>query len=143
MTRTACRALVAALAALVAGPAVAADDKPVTPFNGKSLDGWKLKGKDESKSKWRVGKAALADKDPSQLAVTEAPGRDGELVNAGSGGVDIFTEQKFGDCTVEVEFMVPKGSNSGVYLMGEYEVQVFDSFGKEKIGMGDLGAIYS
>ena len=41
--------------------------------------------------------------------------------------------------------MVPKGSNSGIYLMGEYEVQVLDSFGKpdDKPGQGDLGAIYS
>ena len=34
--------------------------------------------------------------------------------------------------------MIPKGSNSGIYVMGEYEVQVFDSFGKEKLGMGDI-----
>jgi hypothetical protein len=38
--------------------------------------------------------------------------------------------------------MVPKGSNSGVYVMGEYEVQVFDSYGKQKIGAGDLGGLY-
>jgi len=56
--------------------------------------------------------------------------------------VDIYTEQKFGDCTIEVEFMVPKGSNSGVYVMGEYEVQILDSFGKKKVGPGDLGGLY-
>jgi hypothetical protein len=38
--------------------------------------------------------------------------------------------------------MVPKGSNSGVYVMGEYEVQVFDSYGKDKVGPGDLGGLY-
>src|SRR5204863_1947998 len=45
---------------------------------------------------------------------------------------------------IEVELMVPKGSNSGVYVMGEYEVQVLDSFGKpnEKMGQGDIGAVY-
>jgi Domain of Unknown Function (DUF1080) len=38
--------------------------------------------------------------------------------------------------------MIPKGSNSGIYLMGEYEVQVLDSYGKEKVGPGDMGGIY-
>ena len=38
--------------------------------------------------------------------------------------------------------MVPKGSNSGIYLMGEYEVQVLDSFGKKRVGRGDMGGIY-
>jgi hypothetical protein len=40
--------------------------------------------------------------------------------------------------------MVPKGSNSGVYLMGQYEVQVLDSYGKpdDKLGPGDGGGIY-
>src|SRR6185503_15868677 len=58
---------------------------------------------------------------------------------------DTYSEQKFGDCVIEVEVFVPKGSNSGIYVMGEYEVQVFDSFGKEdkKMGQGDMGALYS
>ena len=38
--------------------------------------------------------------------------------------------------------MVPKGSNSGIYLHGNYEVQVFDSWGKEEAGPGDIGGIY-
>jgi len=38
--------------------------------------------------------------------------------------------------------MIPKGSNSGIYLMGEYEVQVLDSYGKDKVGPGDMGGIY-
>src|SRR5207248_2323948 len=110
----------------------------VEPFNGKDLTGWKLKG-DAKRSKWVVGKATLGAKNARTLDV-EREGK--ELINAGS-GVDISTEEKFGDCVVELEFMVPQGSNSGVYLMGEYEVQVFDSFGRKKLGQGDLGAIYS
>ena len=39
--------------------------------------------------------------------------------------------------------MVPQGSNSGIYVMGEYEIQVLDSFGKQKMGSGDMGAIYN
>ena len=38
--------------------------------------------------------------------------------------------------------MVPKRSNSGVYVMGEYEIQVLDSYGKERVGPGDIGGIY-
>jgi hypothetical protein len=38
--------------------------------------------------------------------------------------------------------MVPKGSNSGVYVMGEYEVQVLDSFGKKDVSDSDIGALY-
>ena len=66
-----------------------------------------------------------------------------DLVNAEGHGTDIFTEQKFGDIHLELEFMVPKGSNSGIYLMGEYEVQILDSFGKpdDKLTQGDLGAL--
>jgi hypothetical protein len=60
-------------------------------------------------------------------------------------GSDIFTEAVYGDCEVTLEFMVPQRSNSGIYLMGRYEVQVLDSHGKpdDKLGQGDVGAIYS
>jgi len=122
--------------------------KVVMPFNGKDLKGWKLKGA-ETKSKWVVGRAILDEKDEKKLAVTPiAPEADGGpgvrlLINSAGGGVDLYTEEKFGDCTIEVEFMVPKNSNSGIYVMGEYEVQILDSFGKDKIGPGDLGGLYN
>jgi hypothetical protein len=121
----------------------AADPKPVEPFNGKDLSGWKLKG-DAKKSQWAAAIVSVDSAKPTELSVEAlAVGGAATLANLKGGGVDIFTEQKFGDCTIEVEFMVPKGSNSGIYVMGEYEVQVFDSFGKTKLTGGDLGAIYS
>lgn len=52
------------------------------------------------------------------------------------------TNEKFGDCTVEAEFLIPKGSNSGIYLMGRYEIQILDSHGKAKPGSGDMGGVY-
>ena len=111
-----------------------------SPFNGKNTDGWKLKG-DEKKSKWKVGSASLDEKDPGKIVLKDGS----ELVNTATGGVDIISEAKYGNCTIEVEFMVPKGSNSGIYVMGEYEVQVLDSYGKaaDKLTQGDLGALYS
>jgi hypothetical protein len=137
--------LLAALGTLTGAARLdAADPKPVEPFNGKDLTGWKLKGDDESKSNWKVACIIGVDlSDPTNFISRVPPVPPLALVQSKGGGVDIFTEQKFGDGTIEVEFMVPKGSNSGVYVMGEYEVQVFDSFGKQKLGMGDLGALYS
>ena len=128
-------------AAVWLAPAGAQAPKPVEPFNGKDLTGWKLKGP-EDRSHWKAGTAEMDTENPARL--TFRPGGErAQLVNTEGGGVDIFTAEKFGDCGIELEFMVPKGSNSGIYLMGEYEIQVFDSYGKEKIGPGDLGAIYS
>jgi hypothetical protein len=103
------------------------------------ISGWKIKG-DAKSSKWKIGTAAIDEKNPSKLAF-KAEGA--EMVNTEAGSHDIYTEAKYGDVHVEVEVMVPKGSNSGVYLMGEYEIQVLDSFGKEKVGTGDMGGIYS
>ena len=54
----------------------------------------------------------------------------------------LITKNKFRDVHMEMEFMIPKGSNSGVYFMGRYEIQILDSFGKAKAGAGDLGGLY-
>ena len=65
------------------------------------------------------------------------------IVNGPKGRArDLITRENFGDVELHLEFMIPKGSNSGVYVMGEYEVQVFDSYGKEKVGPGDMGGLY-
>ena len=136
-----------AAVALALLPAPAADEKPVEPFNGKNLDGWKVR--DEKKSKWTAIGAASVDPDkPTELVLGIADGVNGSikhLTNEKSGGTDIYTVVKYTDVLVEVEFMIPKGSNSGVYLMGEYEVQIIDSFGKadDKLTPGDMGGIYT
>jgi hypothetical protein len=141
------RGLAASILILIPA-AQAQDPKPVEPLNGKDLSGWKHKG-DEKKSKWKAarGLPVLDEKNPTQFSELFQSGSDlpATLVNVKGGGVDIYTEQKFGDCVIELEFMVPRGSNSGIYVMGEYEVQILDSFGKpdDKLGMGDLGALYS
>ena len=129
----------AALLAAACAIDAAAGEKVDSPFNGKDLSGWKLKAPVE-RSHWTAGRAALDAADPRKLAVEKAPSN--ELVNAEGHGVDIYSEATWGDCTIDLELMVPKGSNSGVYVMGEYEVQVLDSYGKEQVGPGDLGGIY-
>jgi hypothetical protein len=136
MPRILCLSVTMTLSLLL-GMSVRAGEKTITPFNGKDLSGWKLRGK-EDKNKWAVGTASVDDKG---TLVYKKGGSD--MVNTGGGGIDIYTAQEFGDCVIEVEVMVPKGSNSGIYLMGRYEIQVLDSFGRTKLGMGDMGAIYS
>ena len=145
----------------------AAEPTVKKPFNGTDLDGWKFKGGWENC--WKAGNLK-ADATTFELVALEV-GKKGYLLNVVDvdwnkknpyrdvdkekeaewnkanprKGVDIYTEEKFGDCTVKLEFLITKGSNSGVYLMGEYEVQIQDSFGKpdDKLGQGDMGAIYS
>jgi Domain of Unknown Function (DUF1080)/PA14 domain len=55
---------------------------------------------------------------------------------------DLFFNFDHGDINLSFDFMVPKGSNSGVYLMGQYEVQLFDSWGVKTPKVHDCGAIY-
>ena len=54
----------------------------------------------------------------------------------------LFTAGEYQDVEVHLEFMIPKGSNAGIYLMGRYEIQILDSFGRERPSHGDLGGLY-
>jgi hypothetical protein len=139
LTAVTCFAAGAALA-LAADEKKAEPGKPVVLFNGKDVTSWKVKGK-EGPMKWVVGYASMDEKSPNKLVVADKGTGEPQLINPLHSG-DLHTEQKFGDGTFEVEFMIPKGSNSGVYVMGEYEVQILDSFGKEKVGPGDMGGLY-
>lgn len=115
-------------------------------FNGKDLTGWKLRqpASDKRSSKWSVVSAVkLKDGMINQLAGEKG---EGVLLNGNDGrGIDLLSEAAHGDCELHIEFMVPKGSNSGVYFQGQYEVQILDSFGKKdaELKYGDCGGIYN
>jgi hypothetical protein len=118
-------------------------------FNGKNLDGWVARGPSE-RNKWVVGQAGLDPQDPTGLKAPPAVAGKGELINTttfrkGSKAKrddDLYTVRTFADCTVQLEFMLPQGGNSGVYLMGEYELQLKDNYGQQDLTFQDLGAIY-
>jgi hypothetical protein len=78
---------------------------------------------------WKeVGGVTLDPKDPKKLTITPGTG-----VIASAGKADyLLTKDNYGDVEVHVEFVVPKGSNSGVYFCGSHEVQVLDSYGVAK-----------
>jgi Domain of Unknown Function (DUF1080) len=113
-------------------------------FNGKDLTGWTFRNP-HAKKLWVVcDQVHLDQADSSRLLPVGTGGRaDSVLLCGGDGrGSDIMTEQTFGDYQLHIEFTVPKGSNSGVYNRGLFEIQVFDSFGKPKLGWHDCGALY-
>jgi Domain of Unknown Function (DUF1080) len=68
----------------------------------------------------------------------------GILVNIpnASAKEDIYTNFKHGDLDIELDYMMAKGSNSGIYLQGRYEVQLLDSWGILNPRSGDNGGIY-
>ena len=55
---------------------------------------------------------------------------------------DIVTIMEHGDLDLDLDFMMAKGSNSGIYLQGRYEIQLNDSWGKKNPKFGDSGGIY-
>lgn len=118
-------------------------------FDGKSLDGW-IAREPREKSKWMVGLARLNPRDASQLSVSSSGPSAGVLVNDATPKprskemrtVDLYTLRTFGDCTIQLEFMMPEGGNSGVYVMGEYELQIEDNYGQEEVTFQDVGAVY-
>jgi len=75
---------------------------------------------------------------------------EGVLISGNAAhGTDIFTERKFTDFDLHVEFLAT--ANSGVYLQGRYEIQIDNSVnvkpitkdGKTELPKGMCGALYS
>jgi hypothetical protein len=55
---------------------------------------------------------------------------------------NLITKFEHGDVELEFDFMMPAHSNSGVYLQGRYEIQLYDSWGVQHPKYSDLGGIY-
>jgi hypothetical protein len=90
--------------------------KPVRLFNGTSLKGWHAQGENQ----WKA---------------------ENGILRSPKSGSNLITDEKFTDFKLHIEFRYPKGSNSGVYLRGRYELQIMDSKGSEPM-KGLLGAVY-
>jgi hypothetical protein len=55
---------------------------------------------------------------------------------------DLYTNLKHGDIDLELDCMMAKESNSGIYLQGRYEIQLLDSWGVLNPRSSDIGGIY-
>ena len=76
---------------------------PIKLFNGTDLKGWHASG---TVNQWKVSNGIL---------------------RSDSHGSNLLTDKKFTDFKLHIEFRFPKGSNSGVYLRGRYEIQIQDT----------------
>jgi hypothetical protein len=122
---------------LKAAPAGRADDRSwVVLCDGTHLDAWRKPTAD-----WATTESvAVSAKDPKKL---EGKPGTGVIYNGPQGKTrDLVSTQYFGDAEVHVEFLIPKGSNSGVKLHGHYEIQIYDSYGKKTLKGDDCGGIY-
>jgi hypothetical protein len=102
---------------------------PVELLNGVDLEGWEL-NEEGAANGWTVVDGVLVN-DPVR--------KEGEARRPFG---NLRTTATFEDFNLQLEVNVPKGSNSGVYLRGIYEVQVMDSYGKE-LDPHNMGALYS
>jgi 3-keto-disaccharide hydrolase len=128
---------IAALLAACAAAAVAADNELSQKeknegwkllFDGKTLSGWKTTGKPEG---WAV--------------------EDGAIACTLMGGGYLYTEEQFGDFVLAIDYKVAPKTNSGIFFRWSdlkdpvhtgIEMQVYDSYGKDRPGKHDAGAIY-
>src|SRR4051812_9540410 len=120
--------VVLALLALFITPLRAADPAPPPGFralfNGKDLTGWHgLNPHDGAKLEGEKREANLKkqrDDFPNHWRV-----EDGELVNAGTGPY-ATTDQEFGDIELFIDYKTVPHADSGVYLRGPPQVQIWD-----------------
>jgi len=111
--------------------------EPMTLLDGEDLsEAWR-----EPIGEWMVVGDTFTD--PSdEKALGWSPG-GGTAVNGRAGHTNhLVSKVEHGDVRLHIEFMVPKGSNSGVYFQGRYEIQVLDSWGVEAPAYSDCGGIY-
>lgn len=98
-------------------------------FDGKDLSQWQTE-KDGSPAKWKLEKEGMM------------------TVQKGAGNVQ--TRQSFGSCQLHIEWRTPATiegegqgrGNSGIFLMGLYELQVLDSYNNTTYSNGQAGSIY-
>jgi hypothetical protein len=90
--------------------------KPIHLLNGTDLTGWHALGDNQ----WKV---------------------DSGMLRSPHKGANLVTNNTFNDFKLHIEFRYAKGSNSGVYLRGRYEIQIEDTGGDEP-AKNELGSIY-
>ena len=106
-------------------------------LTGSDLSAWR-----SPTGQWQVVGDAFTD--PANEKMLSGKPGTGAILNGPKGRTsNLLSKAEFGDIKAHIEFMVSKDSNSGVYFMGRYEIQVFDSWQKQSEYAGiECGGIY-
>ena len=102
--------------------------EPIRLFNGRNLDGWELTNLKQING-WKAVEGELVN--TTEKLDFSPYSRFGNL----------RTEREFLDFNLKIEFKVPPGGNSGIYLRGVYEAQVLDRDSRMQ-GIQGVGAIF-
>jgi hypothetical protein len=137
---------------LLAAP-LAAQDKPLnTPpegftalFNGKDLTGWKgLVGNPKTRAEMPPEELAKKQAEADKVALEHWKVEDGVLVYSGKGKMSLCTAKDYGNFELYCDWKIKEDGDSGIYLRGTPQVQIWDPFnapntknGEEK-GSGSL-----
>lgn len=90
---------------------------------------------------WRIA-GGIAGDPRREPALTATPG-SGMLVNSPREGArgPLVTNWEHGDLELELEFLLPAGASSGIFLQGRYEVQLADSWSARELKPTDSGGV--
>jgi len=108
-------------------------------YSAKAKDGFEIW---HNSDKWDIADDAILNPDNPRRLIRK-PGA-GVLINGKEGKCpSLVTKRRdYRDVEIHVEFMVAKGSNSGVIFHGNYEIQIFDSYEIKKLTAGHCGGVY-
>jgi len=112
-------------------------------LNGKDLSGWAACDPG-MKNEWFTSTAVRFERFLGPTQLHGRSGAGGTMLNGPTGRTaNVCTDRALGDVELYLEFMLARGSNSGVYLQGLYEIQIFDSWGSiDAMTTSDAGAVY-
>lgn len=122
-----------ALAVAIAAPTARTEDKPNPPagytalFNGKNLDGWKGHTTMAERAKQKPEELAKLQETRSKTAFEHWKVVDGVIHCDGKGGVSLVTDKDYGNFELMVDWKIEKNGDSGLYLRGQPQVQIWDS----------------
>jgi hypothetical protein len=106
-------------------------------FNGKDLVGWWGASTEDPRQWMALAPEALQKKKEASLEDIRKhwSAQNGELVNDGN-GLYLTTEQNFGDFELLIDYRTVPRADSGIYLKGIPQVQIWDSTEQAKFGIG-------
>jgi len=136
-------AAAAAFAAAITPASRAADNTPpagfTALFNGKDLTGWQ--GNLDMRQRATLSKEKQDEilKQRTEALKKNWSVKDGAIYTDGKGGISLQTVKDYGNFELLVDWKIEKGGDSGIYLRGQPQVQIWDSFNLGKGLEADAG----